>query len=176
MIQASLGWTEEQIKVDPSRSITEFNRLTKGNLKLYDNATLTSGDVERIVKAYSPQLIVIDSIDEMVGFKADRLDQHYGEIYRWARTIAKKHCAVIGVCQASASAENKKWLTMEDIAEAKTAKAKHADFILGIGKTYDQGLEDFRYIHIVKDKCNAPQKKIECRIKPDVARYEEVNI
>jgi hypothetical protein len=109
-----------------------------------------------------------------VGFKADRSDERYGEIYRWARSLAKDNCAVIGVCQASATAENKKWLTMTDVAESNTSKQKHADFIIGIGKTQDTGSEDIRYIHIVKDKCNVKFPRIECRIQPDIARYVEL--
>jgi hypothetical protein len=63
---------------------------------------------------------------------------------------------------------------MTDVAESNTSKQKHADFIIGIGKTQDTGAEDIRYIHIAKDKCNVKFPRIECRIQPDIARYIEL--
>jgi len=83
------------------------------------------------------------------------------------------------VCQASASAEGKKWLNMNDVDSSKTAKQGEADWILGIGKTDNQDAQDVRYLHLCKNKLlgdsdTDPARRHDkwtVRIAPEVARY-----
>jgi hypothetical protein len=89
-----------------------------------------------------------------------------------AREMAKQYCPVIAVSQASDSGSNKMWLTESDVAESKTSKAAEADLIIGIGKT-DQS-DNLRGLNILKNKLEGGHPKITCRIKPDVARYEDL--
>jgi replicative DNA helicase len=174
LMQAALGWTDEQMNTDFARTTQAFNHLTGGRLKLKDSSFLHKRDIERIVRTHQPSCIVIDCIDKVQGFKNEKKDQQQGEIYNWARMVAKDNCTVIGVSQASASGENKKWLQMDDVAESKTAKQAEADWIIGIGKSLDSGFEHIRYLHIVKDKFGCDKTKIECKILPKIARYEEL--
>lgn len=139
-------------------------------------------DIEDYCISYSPSLIVIDQLDKIKGFDEDRKDLEYGQIYRWARELAKRFCPVIGVSQASASAENKMWLSMDDIAESKTAKAAEADWILGIGAVDEQGKRQLRYFSICKNKLvGGPQTDESLRhgrmtviIEPEIARYRDI--
>lgn len=174
LYQSVLGCTSEDLNHNIEINQRKFLTKTKGSIKLNDNGLLHKNDVERLLKTYKPSLIVIDQLDKVKGFKADREDLVLGAIYQWARELAKQYCPVIGVCQASASAENKKWLTMEDVAKSKTEKAAEADFIIGIGKTHDVGMEEIRYLHLIKNKCTGIHSKIECRINAPLARYEEL--
>lgn len=66
--------------------------------------------------------------------------------------LAKAYCPVIGVSQSDASGEGKKWLNMDNVANAKTAKQAEADWILGIGRTHDTVDEYTRYFCISKNK------------------------
>jgi hypothetical protein len=105
-----------------------------------------------------------------------------GAIYQWARELAKTYCPVVGVCQADGTAEGERWLHMGHVANAKTAKQAEADFILGIGKTHEQGFEFIRYINISKNKLSGDDDsdrvnrhpKIEVLIKPEIGRYEDL--
>lgn len=160
------------------------NQFRKGPgelFKLFDSASISKWDVERIVNTLQPSLILFDQIDKIKGFKADRDDLRLGDLYAWSREIAKSVCPVLGVCQADGSGEGQKWLTMENVALAKTAKQAEADFILGIGKTHDQLTEQVRYFHLSKNKLHGDEDTLEdyrhgrweVRIEPTIARYSD---
>lgn len=170
--QAYFGITIDKLFSNKKYAQEKFLTETKGMLKLYDRGVIHKRDVEQLFKEYNPSLVIIDQIDKIKGFKADRDDLVLGAIYIWARELAKEYCPIIGVTQASVSGENKRWLTTDDIAKSKTEKAAEADFIIGIGKTHDEGMEDIRFLHLVKNKLTGLHSKIECRINPTIARYE----
>jgi hypothetical protein len=171
LYQATLGQTTEQLMISPSLAEKNFLNKTGGRIHLLDDAQMNRRNAEQVIKRLDPGLIIIDQIDKVKGFQADRQDQHLGKIYIWAREIAKSYCPVIGVCQASASAEGKLWLTMEDTADSKTSKAAEADLIIGIGKKNEQGYETLRGLHLLKNKLTGNHARIECKIQPEVARY-----
>ncbi len=151
-----------------------------GKLLIRDAAHITRREVEAIVEDRTPSLIVFDQIDKIKGFKDDRNDLELGKIYIWARELAKAYSPTIGVCQAGASGENKRWLTMDDVVNAKTAKQAEADWILGIGVEHDS--HNLRYLHLSKNKLTGgPECVPESRhgrfqvlIQPMIARYEDI--
>jgi replicative DNA helicase len=179
--QASLGCSLTELYSDREKSYNRYMEKTHGNIKIYDSASINKRQVEKICKDMQPGLIIFDQIDKIKGFDADRNDLRLGSIYIWARELAKTYCPVIGVCQSDVSGEGKKWLTMDNVAESKTAKQAEADWILGIGKTHDNGMEYVRYLHIPKNKLSGDEDtvpelrhgKIEVKIRPEVARYED---
>lgn len=175
LMQSALQMDRDRfLSLDPDLISAEYEKRTKGHLKLGDFARLHRSDIERICEEMHPALLVIDQIDKVKGFKADKKEVMLGELYQWTREMAKEYCPIIGVCQASASAENKKWLTMDDVAESKTTKAAEADFIIGVGKTHDEGQEEVRYLHLIKNKLTGNHARITCRIRADIGRYEDL--
>jgi KaiC/GvpD/RAD55 family RecA-like ATPase len=172
--QASLGISLVDLYRNKVDNQAKFLNNTKGNIKLFDKGFINKREVERIVKEIQPSLIIFDQIDKIKGFKADRDDLLLGAIYVWARELAKEYCPVIGVCQASVSAEGKKWLRSDDIAKSKTEKYAEADFILGIGKSNDAGMDEIRFINVIKNKLTGLHPQIECRILAHIARYSEL--
>lgn len=180
LYQASLGFGLAQLYSDRKKSYNEYMKRTKGNIKLLDSASIHKRQVERIVKETKPALIVFDQIDKIKGFDNDREDLRLGAIYIWARELAKEYCPVIGVCQADVSGEGKKWLTMDNVANAKTSKQAEADWILGIGTIHDPGYEFLRFLHLSKNKLSGDEGsdptlrhgRMEVVIRPDIARYE----
>ena len=172
--QASLGITSLDLYGDTRHNQELFLEKTHGNIKLLDRGFITKREVELMVKQLNPALIVFDQIDKIKGFKGDRDDLLLGSIYIWARELAKEYCPVIGVCQASVSAEGKKWLRSDDIAKSKTEKYAEADFILGIGKSNDMGMQEIRFINVIKNKLTGVHPQIECRIQADIARYSSL--
>lgn len=174
MLQSYFGVPGERLERNLTGAMKAFLEETKGNFKLKDVGMLHKRDVERLVKTYKPSVLIIDNIDKVHGFKSDRDDLMLGQIYVWAREIAKEYCPVIGVCQANSTAENKKWLDHKDIDRAHTAKSKDADFIIGIGSTLDVGMEDIRFMKLLKNKFQHGQQRCEMRINYDIGRYEEI--
>lgn len=181
IMQATLNNSLVQLYSDRKSSYNRYMELTKGNIKLKDSATITKRQVEALCRELNPSLVVFDQIDKIKGFDADREDLRLGAIYIWARELAKQYCPVIGVCQADVTGEGKKWLTMDNVANAKTSKQAEADWILGIGTVHDAGYEFVRYLHISKNKLSGDEDsipelrhgKMEVLIRPDCARYAD---
>jgi len=173
IIQSSLGYNDQQILVDKDRAIEKYLQKTKGLIKLIDNAFLTFADIDVLVEEEQPSLIVIDQLDKIKGFRQEtRTDRELGNIYVWARELAKKYnIPVIGVTQASASAEGKAWLSMDDVAESKTSKASEVELVVGIGKKNSEGYENLRHLNLLKNKLTGQEIRIDCRINSDIARY-----
>lgn len=173
LIESSLGWSTDQIKVDYSKTLNLYLEKTHGNIKLVDDATLTHWELKKYVEELEPSLICVDQLDKIKGFKADRHDLEVGAIYIFLREVAKKYnIPVLGVTQASESAEGKKWLTTKDMAESKTSKAAECDLLVGIGKSNEEGYENLRYLNILKNKGTGDERRIECRFRKDIGRYE----
>lgn len=180
--QAALGLTLPQLFSDISGNQAKFLELTGGRIKIYDSGAIFKTEVERIVSSYEPALIVFDQIDKIRGFNADRNDLVMGSIYQWTRELSKELCPVIGVCQADGSGENIKWLTMSHVSEAKTAKQAEADWILGIGKIYEEAFRNVRHFHLSKNKLIGSSEqdpelrhgKWDVLISPEIARYKDL--
>ncbi len=182
--QATLGATLAQINSNPEAARNAFLQATKGKHQLLNTkGAITKDLVEKVIRKYKPSLVIYDQIDKIHGFKADREDLIMGAIYQWARELAKEfQHAAIGVCQADGTGEGQKWLTMANVANAKTAKQAEADWILGIGKVNDTGYEMVRYLHASKNKLAGDEDsdpslrhgKRECIINPSIARYEDI--
>jgi len=160
----------------------EFEKQMGGRILILDRAKIHKNTIEKICEQYQPGLIILDSIDKLHGWADDRDDLVYKAIYQWAREIAKTYCPVIGVCHASAGGEGKKYLEMDDVAYAKTAKQGEADWILGIGATHNAGEEFVRYLHCSKNKQMSDPSMIEelrhgkqsVTIVPDRARFKDI--
>lgn len=181
-IQSSLGLIQAELFSNINHHQSTFDTNGGQFIKIFDSANIHRRQVEQLCKELNPSLVVFDQIDKIKGFTDDREDLRLGAIYIWSRELAKTYCPVIGVCQADASGEGKRWLTMENVANAKTAKQAEADWILGIGKTHDTALEYVRHFHLSKNKLSGdadtePEMrhgKADVLIKPLIARYEDM--
>ena len=180
--QALFGVTTKELFDDIEGYAAKYKEITQDRLKIYDfEDSSHTGRIEQILKESNPSLIIFDQIDKIRGFKADRNDLQLKALYQWARELAKTYAPVIAVSQAGGTAENKLWLTMDDVDSSKTAKQGEADFIIGIGKESDN-TSNARYLNISKnkligDKDTLPDLRhgnMTVMIKPDVARYEDM--
>jgi len=180
--QASIGCDLAKLYSNRGKAHELFMQRTKGLIKILDSASIHKRKVESICKELKPSLVIFDQIDKIKGFDNDREDLRLGSIYIWARELAKTYCPVIGVCQADVSGENKKWLDMGSVANAKTSKQAEADWILGIGMVHDVGLEHLRFLHLSKNKLSGDEDsdptlrhgRCEVVIRADIARYTEL--
>ena len=70
---------------------------------------------------------------------------------------------------------------MANVSNAKTSKQAEADWILGIGKQNESGMEYVRHFHVSKNKLfgdedsdpNMRHGKWDVKIQPTIARYED---
>lgn len=178
--QAALGRSREWILKNLEEAKSEYTRLVGDRLKFVDTANANRKDVERICRELQPGVIVFDQLDKLGGFSADRYDLLQKGIYQWARELAKEYGPVIGVCQAGGTAENKRYLDMNDVDSSHTAKQGEADWVLGIGMTHNDNDQFKRFLSICKNKLpgdedSVPEMrhaKMEVGINPFIARYE----
>lgn len=181
IIQASLGLPLAALISNITNNQVEYEHKTNHKIKLFDRAAVTKSTIEKLCATLKPSLVLLDQIDKIHGFDGDREDLKLGAIYIWAREIAKTYCPVIGVTQADGTAEGKKWLTMDNVSNAKTAKQAEADWILGIGSTHADGFEYVRHLHLSKNKLTGDSDtdpelrhgKQDVLIEPQIARYRD---
>ena len=182
LYQAMFGCDLTTLFSDIPKYKREYKERGGCNIKLYDNASIHKKQVELLCEEQTPSLIVFDQIDKIKGFTNDREDLRLGSIYVWARELAKTYCPVIGVCQADVSGEGKRWLTMDNVANAKTTKQSEADWILGIGKTHATAEEFMRHLHLSKNKLIGDYDtdpamrhgRETVKILPEIARYIDI--
>ena len=180
--QAHFGVTSHELFSKRELYQSRYQEDLRGRIKVYDSGSIHRRDVERLCAQLNPSLIIFDQIDKLKGFETDRYDLEMKQIYQWARELSKKYGPVIGVCQAGGTAEGKKWLTMDDVDSSKTAKQGEADWILGIGKSNQDGMESVRHLHLAKNKLIGGEQtipelrhgKCEVLIRADVARFEDL--
>lgn len=180
--RAALGLTTDQLYANIEENEKKYEALVGGRLHIYDSASIHRADVEHLCQRYEPSLVVFDQIDKLTGFDEDRDDLRLGTIYQWARGLAKGYCPVIGVCQAGETGANKRWLTMEDVANAKTSKQAEADWILGIGKIDQEGYEKVRHLYLSKNKLAGDSDSIrelrhgkrDILILPEISQYKDI--
>ena len=183
-VQATLGLTTDELfGRDIEQHQASYNKNIGGRLLIYDDASISKRIVESIITDIKPSFIVFDQIDKIQGFSADRQDLVYGRIYQWARELAKTYaCPVIGVCQSDGTGEGIKWLTMSHVADAKTSKQAEADWILGIGRSNEEGTQAVRYFNISKNKLMGSEGtdpelrhgRFDVWIYPETARYGDI--
>lgn len=178
--QAYFGITAEQLAASFKKYDTAFKDVFADKFYFFDQSPMDRRYCEKRIEKLQPSLVVYDQLTKVKGFKADRPDLVLGEIFQWAREGAKNSHAAIGVSQADGHAENVRYLTMEHVANAKTAMQAEADWILGIGKSHD--MEKARFLTISKnklfgDKDSIPELKhgrFEVMLEPTIARYSDV--
>ena len=181
-IQSYFGITLEEFYKHKREYSDRYYAETNHKIKIVDEASLSKKQVEGLCKRYTPSLIIFDQIDKIKGFTDDRPDLELKAIYQWARELAKKYGPVVGICQAGGTGEGKKWLSMDDVDGSKTAKQGEADWILGIGKSHQEGMESVRHLHLCKNKLLGDEDtdpglrhgKAEILINANIARYEDI--
>lgn len=182
IITATLGIPIQEMARDLKYYERMYEEQVGSRLFIPNLGIIHRREVEAIMKEYKPSFVVIDQLPKIKGFHNDRHDLQLGATFEWARDLAKEYCPVIGVSQADGSGEGKKYLTMDNVANSKTAVQAEADFILGIGKTHDAGFEKVRHLNISKNKLlgdldTKPENrhgKFDVLIQPEIARYRDI--
>lgn len=184
IVQAALGKETHEIESDPKNSLVEYEKIVGhwDKIKVFDKASISPRDIERIVKKYPPGLIVIDQLRKCRGFErqanngVDRLRM----LYEFARKLAKEHAPVITVHQARGDASGQKWINENQLEGCQTEIQGELDVQIMMGKIFESGYEYNRYINIVKNKlaggpkCNPDMRhgKYEVLIEPEIARFK----
>jgi len=173
-VSSLTNMTKEAIEHYPDKAHEIWGEYGKRVVILNSDNIRTMEDLELALAKHRPDVVGIDQLDkiEIRGVYA-REDIRLGEIYRKARSLAKRYdCAVIGVSQASAEAEGRTVLRFTQMAGSKVSKAAEADLVIGIGKEIEEGTDNFlRHIYVSKNKIGGQHGTCTVVIKPEVSRY-----
>lgn len=182
IIQAHFGVPLEELMVNLPQYRERYMEEIGSRLLFIDEPSLTKAQIERFCDRKKPRFIVFDQLDKVLGFNDDRDDLKLGAIYQWARELAKLYGPVIGVTQSNGEGEGVRWLNMNHVANARTAKQAEADWILGIGKDNNAGFDAVRFLHLSKNKLQGDPDtdatkrhgKEQVLIEPYLARYKDI--
>jgi len=183
LYNAATGMSYMELMNNPKHARKVWLENGGNNIKfIKDIGLVTKHAIEKRMEAEQPALVIIDNMDKVKGFTADREDMRLHEIYKWGRELAKTYCPVISVGQADATGHNSMWIDEAQMANSKTGKPSELDFIIGIGRIDKDGYENMRYIHISKNKLRGDKNtieglrhgKFEVLLKPSLSLYEDM--
>jgi replicative DNA helicase len=129
-----------------------------GVLRVFDIHDMWNHEIEDIMKAYRPALVLFDMVDNIkfggeTNNNGQRTDQLLEAMYQWARLMGVKYdCAMMATSQISADGDGVSFPTLPQLKDSKTGKQGAADVIITIGKLNDPMLENSRYIGTTKNK------------------------
>lgn len=180
--QSYFGVSLQQLIGNAGYYKEEFLRKNKGKFLFFGLERCNKADTEAIIREHKPALVLYDQISKTKGFDADRLDLQLGDIFQWARELAKEGHAGVAIHQADGTAEGQKWLGMQHVANAKTAIQAECDWILGMGHTSDPNEEAIRFLSISKNKLLGDEDSIpelrhgrtEVLIQKDIMRLKDI--
>lgn len=175
-VSAYTGKTRDEIIADPNEAKQLFQPV-KGRLKYIDSVDFSVEGLDSYVRKKKPDILIVDQLDKIhVDGSFARTDERLKAIYVYAREIAKRNgIAVIGISQASADAEGKTILSMDQLENSRTGKAAEADIIIGIGKSpmsNDGEDSPARTINVLKNKITGWHGVIPCLLRGTLSRYE----
>jgi RecA-family ATPase len=146
----------EEVRANLALASSRYAKV-KDNIKLYDSTGKDMAWVEAVVKAYNPDVVVLDMGDKFASKISDKSDVYLKEAAIHARNIAKQYnCAVIWMSQLSAAAQDKVYVDQSMLEGSKTGKAAEADLMILISKNpVTEGSEEQdtqRHLNIAKNK------------------------
>lgn len=169
--QAALGATMEELsELNQAGEMHRAYQYALGGddkIRVIDVHSLTSAEIESIIKKSSPGLIVFDMLDNisfsgMMINGGQRTDQILETLYQWGRVLAVKHeCPVIAASQVSAEGEGMQFPLLSMLKDSKTGKQGAADAIIMVGR--DKDAVDVRYISTPKNKLRRSDGPGDCR-------------
>jgi replicative DNA helicase len=172
-----LGTPKELLVRNIAESREAFRRNNGRLIKIYDDASITVKDMEKILKKYNVRLAIVDQGDKVRFFGDKNLAEHerLKKLYGKFRELAKMYgCDIITAGQANAEAEGKKFMRLTNMDNSKTGKPGELDFAIGIGALLGDVANTTRFISVCKNKLhNGSKGKFDVHFDALIARYTD---
>lgn len=133
-----------------------------------DMAPGTLYEIDRLVRRYKPDLLIVDQMRNVGSGKAtDNMTQRLDNVAQGLRSIGKRHgCAVLSVTQAGDSARDKAILDDGDVDSSNTGVSAGCDVLVGIGATPIMMEAGERRLSIIKNKLGGQHGFADVRLDP----------
>ena len=175
-LSSATNMSMDEVKVNTALAAKRYDPV-KANISVKDTTGKTMEWVEAVVKAYEPDIVVLDMGDKFANRTGDRSDIYLKEAAIHARNIAKQYkCAILWMSQLSAEAEGKINVDQSMLEGSKTGKASEADLMILISKDpVIEGCESedtTRHLVIAKNKLKGGwHGKIDVLLDGERARF-----
>ncbi len=177
-LSAASSLSMEEVKGNYALAASRYEPVRE-QIELYDSTGKDMSWVEAIIKAYKPDIVVLDMGDKFAVKSSDKSDVYLKNAAIHARNIAKQYnCAIIWMSQLSADAEGKINVDQSMLEGSKTGKAAEADLMVLISKnpvleqTEDDAVDSQRYLILAKNKLKGGwHGKVTCELDGARAQY-----
>ena len=176
-LSAATSMSMDEVKDNMALAALRYNPV-KNNIFIKDSTGKDMAWVEAIVKAYEPDIVVLDMGDKFANKTSDKSDVYLKEAAIHARNISKQYkCAIIWMSQLSAVAEGRVNVDQSMLEGSKTGKAAEADLMILISKnqTVEGQNEDEsnqRHLNIAKNKLKGGwHGVVHCELDGDRSQY-----
>ena len=176
-LSAATTMSMEEVKGNYALAATRYKTISE-NIYIKDSTGKDMAWVEAVVKACSPDVVVLDMGDKFASKGGSDSHIYLKDAAIHARNIAKQHnCAIIWMSQLSADAEGKVYVDQSMMEGSKTGKASEADLMLLISRNPAkvEGADDQdpqRHLIIAKNKLKGGwHGKITCELDGERSQY-----
>ena len=174
-LSAATNMSMDEVRQNVSLASARYQPV-KDNVYVKDTTGKDMAWVEAVVKATTPDVVVLDMGDKFANRTGERSDIYLKESAIHARNIAKQYnCAILWMSQLSAEAEGKIMVDQSMLEGSKTGKASESDLMLLISKNPTiEGIDEDteRHIVIAKNKLKGGwHGKVTVQIDGERARF-----
>ena len=175
-LSAASNMSMDEVKGNYALAATRYKPV-HDNIKIKDSTGKDMRWVEAVVKAYQPDILVLDMGDKFASKGSADSHVYLKDAAIHARNIAKQYdCAVIWMSQLSADAEGKVYVDQSMMEGSKTGKAAECDLMILISKNPQVEGQDEqdsqRHLNIAKNKLRGGwHGVVHCELDGDRSRY-----
>ena len=175
-LSAATTMSMEEVKGNYALAATRYKTISE-NIYIKDSTGKDMAWVEAVVKACSPDVVVLDMGDKFASKGGSDSHIYLKDAAIHARNIAKQHnCAIIWMSQLSADAEGKVYVDQSMMEGSKTGKASEADLMILISRNkLVEGADEQdeqRHLNIAKNKLKGGwHGVVHCELDGDRSQY-----
>lgn len=162
----------DEVLRDLPGAVDKARKYGADRLLFRDMAPGSLAEVDRLVRQYKPDLLVVDQLRNMGVGKVENLTQRLDAAAQGVRNVAKRHgCAAISVTQAGDSARDKAVLDDGDVDSSNTGISAGCDVLIGIGATPVMREAGERRLTLIKNKLGGSHGYLDVRLDPMTLEY-----
>ena len=175
-LSAASNMSMDEVKGNYALAATRYKPV-HDNIKIKDSTGKDMRWVEAVVKAYQPDILVLDMGDKFASKGSADSHVYLKDAAIHARNIAKQYdCVIIWMSQLSADAEGKVYVDQSMMEGSKTGKAAECDLMVLISKNIPEngGTDNspVRNLNIAKNKLRGGwHGVVHCELDGDRSRY-----
>ena len=176
-LSAASNMSMDEVKGNYALAATRYKPV-HDNIKIKDSTGKDMRWVEAVVKAYQPDILVLDMGDKFASKGSADSHVYLKDAAIHARNIAKQYdCAIIWMSQLSADAEGIVYVDQSMMEGSKTGKAAECDLMILISKNPQVEGQDEqdsqRHLNIAKNKLRGGwHGVVHCELDGDRSRYK----